>query len=140
MTAFAMVETRALRGVARHQAARTFEAEPVIAAAFCGFLGLVCLRRGIEPRDVWRQLARRGRGRNAFAGDAAWRDASEARAIAIYLVNTLANVPGALIARAIGIEAATVCVALRRIEGRRESKAFEAELIALEWMATGGRA
>lgn len=136
MSALVLVPERPLRGLAAQLARRTFAAEPVIASAYCGFVALVCGRRGADPAQVWRQLARR----EEPGHDPAWRSATDIRAIALYLVNTVAEVPQHLIARATDLTPGAVCKALRRVEARRDDLAFDAELAALEYLATGRRA
>ncbi len=64
--------------------------------------------------------------------DPAWRAASDARAISIYLINTIANVPQALIARAVGVDKATVLRALSRVEDRRDLPLVDALVTAAE--------
>lgn len=123
--------TRAARRMAAQAAG--VDLPTVAAASFVGFLALACSRRGLNLPDVCRQLARGGE----CSCDPAWMAAVRARELALYLANTLGNVPQIALAYAVGLTPAAVCQALHRVEERRDDMAFEAEVRALTRMITG---
>lgn len=97
------------------------------------FLAAVCRHQSLQLRDVNMQLARTGENNL----DPAWRKASYARQLAMYLTNTLCNVQQVTIARIAGVTPAAVCLALREIEDLRDHRDYDKliEKITLETKA-----
>jgi hypothetical protein len=97
------------------------------------FLAAVCARQGLTPKEVKRQLARPGRPNF----DTQWRRAVYARQLALYLANTVHNVPQVRLADVTGLTKAAVCLALQAIEDLREDRAFDrnVETVAIEMEA-----
>ncbi|MBP1296641.1 hypothetical protein [Bradyrhizobium elkanii] len=85
------------------------------------YLRAVCRHQGLMLNEVLRQLARPGRPNI----DAQWRAAAYARQLAMYLANTLHNVPQGRLADVTGLTPAAVCLALRSIEDVREVPTFD---------------
>lgn len=125
------------RGSAAARAREFGEGEfaALVAAAYTGFLAVVCARQALDFLQCNRLLARSGE--NTLEPE--WRRASDARALAMYLLNTVCNVPQGMIARAVGLTAAAVCIALPKIEERREDPAFDAELTRIDQAIRAGR-
>lgn len=120
-----------------HPALQAFAAsrdDDVLASAtFCGFLAVVCHRRGLDFSAVMQQLARSG----TLTLDTEWRAASQAREIAIYLASVICNLRNASLHRALGLSRPAVTLALRRVEDRRDDPEFDAEIRALVMIMTG---
>lgn len=76
------------------------------------YLAAVCLYQGLDPLWVQQQLARYVK--NTFDQD--WRRAAYARHLAVYLANTLHNVPQTLLADITGQSRAAISWAVRQIE------------------------
>lgn len=95
-------------------------------ATYGATLALLAGLQKQDLREVRLQFARGGE----HAADKKWLAASRVRALALYLVNTALNVEQNYLARAAGITPAAVCLALRRVEDRRDDPKIKA-LIAL---------
>lgn len=76
------------------------------------YFDAVCRHQGLDPLWVQRQLARYTK--NTFDRD--WRSAAYARHLAVYLANTLHNVPQTLLADITGQSRAAISWAVRQIE------------------------
>lgn len=128
--------SRGLSNAQRNEVAAGSLATPVgamVSPALLGFLALVCLRRGLCFVDVSRQLARKG----TLTLDPEWVAASRARDAALYLTNTLCNVPQATLARATGLSRPAVHFAICRVEDGRDDPQFDAELRSVVRMTAG---
>jgi hypothetical protein len=66
-------------------------------------------------------------------------EASRARAIAIYLANTVGNIPQRCLAHHVGITPAGVCLALRRVEIWRDDLALDRRIRKVERKIGGDR-
>lgn len=71
------------------------------------------------------------------AANKEWRDASFARWLAQYLLNTRLNMKQAEVARASGVTKQAVSLAMREIENRRDDPAFEQVLAHMEIILRG---
>jgi hypothetical protein len=107
--------------------------DTLASATFCGFLAVVCHRRGLDFGAVMQQLARSG----TLTLDTEWCAASQAREIAIYLASVICNLRNASLHRALGLSRPAVTLALRRVEDRRDDPEFDAEIRALVMIMTG---
>lgn len=96
-------------------------------------LAMVAAMHGAELAEVQAQLARTGEPNI----DKRWRQAADIRAQAIYLVNTALNVEQHFLARASGLTPAAVCLALRRIEDRRDEPQIERLITFAETIIKG---
>ncbi|WP_152647816.1 MULTISPECIES: hypothetical protein [Rhodopseudomonas] len=121
------------QGQSQRAFAATRDDDTLASTAFCGFLALVCHRRGLDFSQVMMQLARVGE----LTRDPNWRQASQAREIAIYLTSIICNIRNASLHRALGLSRAAVCLALRRVEDHRDDAAFDDEIRAIVRMMTG---
>ena len=90
-------------------------------AIYGAHLSAVCRHKGLSIEDVTAQLTRAGEPQR----DRAWRQASYARQLAIYLTNTSNNVPQYLIAAATGLSKVAVCFALRAVEDLRDHSDYD---------------
>jgi hypothetical protein len=88
------------------------------------YLAAVCSHQGVTLNQVKRELARPGRP----CFDREWRRAAYARQLALYLTNTVENVPQAQLAEVTGLTRAGVGWALRAIEDLRDRKDFDANV------------
>jgi hypothetical protein len=93
-------------------------------AAYAGCLSAAAAATGVEPEVVTLQLRRQGE----YPGDAAWRAASKARAVALYLASTEVGISGAMLASLARLSPAAVSYALNRVEELRENESFDAAL------------
>lgn len=73
------------------------------------------------------------------AANKIWRDASFARWLAWYLMNTGCNVTQAEIARTVGVTKQAVSLAMREIEDKREDTEFDGLVVYLEFILSGER-
>ena len=132
--ASARVLTRLRRAIADLAGPPAAPGGALVTASMVGFLAMICFRQGLDFADVCEQLGRRGE----CTGDPQWRSAARARELALYLVNTIGDVPQREIARAVGLTPAAVCIALARAEGRRDDDAiYTADMLAVTRMVTG---
>ena len=88
------------------------------------YLTAVCAYQGLTLNQVKRELARPGQP----TFDRGWRRAAYARQLALYLANTIDNVPQARLAEVTGLTRAAVCLALRSIEYLRDVRDFDASI------------
>jgi hypothetical protein len=101
--------------------------DSVAAAVVAGYFASVCKLMGLDRDAMLAVLASRaGHGSNF---DPAFRRASYARQLAMYLTATEANVAQAQIARVTGLSDAAVHKALRAVEDLRDDHADYEELV-----------
>lgn len=114
-----------LRGLRSVRAADTSKKRPkdlsMARAAYVGCLAAAARAHGLALDVVEAQLKRKGE----FTGDAAWREASKARASALYLASVEVGVPGGMLATLVGLSPAAVSLALNRVEDRRDEPDFD---------------
>ena len=90
-------------------------------------LALTAQSLGLDPVSV--QVSDPGAKK---AANREWREASLARWMAQYLLNTKLNMPQAQVARASGVTKQAVSLAMREIELKRDDPEFDARLAKLE--------
>ncbi len=93
----------------------------MVLAAYRGHIAAIAPRFGADPAEVaasnpaWRAVR-----------DPKWLLAAKVRSLAIYCTVVEFDIPGAVVARAIGVTKQTVSAALRRVEDLRDDPAIEA--------------
>ena len=97
------------------------DADAVIRATFRGWCAYFAVRLGI---DVAKTLGSDPKLRANASLE--WRQAARARELSVYCTVTELDLPGARVARAIGVTRAAVSLMLRRVEDTRDDPAIEA--------------
>ncbi len=93
----------------------------LVGATYGGFLAAVCTEQGLDVAAVRAADPRAGK-----TADAAWRATARARQLAIYLTNISLGVQQRVLARAVGLTPAAVCLGLKTIEDLRDDPAIDA--------------
>jgi transcriptional regulator with XRE-family HTH domain len=111
---------------------RELERTRAAAAIYGGFLVAVCRELDVDPDQVRLQDPRRG-----ATADVQWRRYARARQLAMYLANTVCDIPQRRIARIVNLTAAAVSLALGRVEDLREDPATDEMLSRVARQITG---
>lgn len=120
---------RRLREGQRHDEAMLAS---LVAATYGGFLAAVCRELVLDVAAVRAADPRAGR-----TADPAWRAAARARQLAIYLTNISLGVQQRVLARAVGLTPAAICLGLKTIEDLRDDPAIDALIEACARQVTG---
>lgn len=95
--------------------------------AWRGYVVALAGPMGVDAAEVLNAVpARRA------TNDPIWLRSEKVRSAALYCVNVSLNVPGATLARAVGLTRQAVSLALRRVEGLRDDRDFDKLLAAIE--------
>lgn len=93
----------------------------LVGATYGGFLAAVCTEQGLDVAAVRAADPRAGR-----TADPVWRSGARARQLAVYLTNISLGVQQRVLARAVGLTPAAICLGLKTIEDLRDDPAIDA--------------
>jgi transcriptional regulator with XRE-family HTH domain len=104
----------------------------LVAASYGGFLAAICREQGLDVA-----LVRAADPRAGKTADATWRATARARQLAIYLTNISLGVQQRVLARAVGLTPAAICLGLKTIEDLRDDPVIDALIERCARQVTG---
>jgi len=120
---------RRLREGQRHDEAMLAS---LVAATYGGFLAAVCRELALDVA-----LVRAADPRAGKTADVGWRAMARARQLAVYLTNISLGVQQRVLARAVGLTPAAICLGLKTIEDLRDDIAIDALIERCARQVTG---